>query len=78
MTESMIVNGWIHQGEVKGKQSQARHVLLRILDRKFIGLVPQEVARFINQQESLEVLDIWTDEAVSANTMEEFTAVLRR
>jgi len=78
MTESMIVNGWIRQGEVKGKLSQVCHDLLRLLDRKFAGLVPAEVARAIREQESLEVLDLWFDEAISANTMEEFMAVLRR
>ena len=78
MTESKIVNEWIRQGEVKGKLSQARKSLLRLLERKFARLVPQEVARFINQQESLQVFDRWIDEAIAAKTVEEFTAALRR
>ena len=78
MTESMIVNGWIRQGEVKGKLASHRQILLRLLERKFPGLVPQDIARFINQQESLEVLNLWIDEVASSNTIEEFIAVSRR
>ena len=78
MTESMIVNGWIRQGEVKGQLASHRQKLLRLLERKFAGLVPAEIARAISQQESLEVLDLWFDEAISAITMEEFIAASRR
>ena len=78
MTESMIVNEWIRQGEVRGLLSANRQTLLRILERKFAGVIPSEVARVINQQESLELLGLWIDEAISANSLEEFTAVLRR
>jgi hypothetical protein len=78
MTESMIVNEWIRQGEVRGLLSANRQTLLRILERKFAGVIPSEVARVINQQESLELLVLWIDEAISANSIDEFTAVLRR
>ena len=78
MTESMIVNGWIRQGEVKGLLTQSRQKLLRLVERKFVGLVPAEIARAINQQESLEILDLWFDEAIAANTIEDFIAVSRR
>jgi hypothetical protein len=78
MTESMIVNGWIRQGEVKGELAQARRKLLRLVDRKFAGLVSPEVTRVLSEQESLEVLDLWFDEAIVAKTVEDFTAVLRR
>jgi len=78
MTESMIVNEWIRQGEVRGQLSGARRILLRLLERKFAGLMPQELARAISEQGSLEVLDLWFDDALTANTMEEFIAASRR
>ena len=70
----MIVNGWIRQGEL----IQPRQKLLRLVGRKFAGIVPQEVTRVLGEQESLEVLDLWFDEAIAAESMEGFTAVLRR
>lgn len=78
MTESMIVNEWIRQGDARGQLSGARRSLIRLVERKFTGSVPAEVVRVITQQESLELLDLWFDEALSANSIEQFTAVLRR
>ena len=78
MTESMIVNEWIRQGEVKGELAQGRQKLLRLVERRFPGVVPKEVVRVITQQDSLALLDVWFDEAITANSIDEFTAVLRQ
>ena len=78
MTESKIVNEWIRQGEVKGLLAQGRQKLLRLVERKFTGLVPDNVVSLINQQDSLDVLDLWFDEAISAQSIEDFLAALRQ
>ncbi len=78
MTESEVVNEWISQGEVKGQLKERRQKLLRLLQRKFPGLVPEEVSHLVGRQESLPVLDDWFDAAISAATIQDFLAALRR
>ncbi len=78
MTESQVVNEWISQGEAKGKLEERRQKLVRLLERKFPGLVPKDVTQLINQQESLELLDDWFDAAIPVGSLDEFLAELRQ
>jgi hypothetical protein len=77
MTESQVVNEWISQGKLAGELKASREILLHILQRKFPGLVPEDVSRFISQQDSLPLLADWLDAALTAASIEEFIAVLR-
>ncbi|WP_143393071.1 hypothetical protein [Fimbriiglobus ruber] len=77
MTESQVVNEWISRGEARGRLVGRRQSLLRLLTKRFSGAVPDEVVRFINEQESPEVLDHWFDAAVEVYTFPQFLAVLK-
>ena len=50
MPESKIVNEWIRQCEVRGRLSVSRRTTLRIPERKFPGLVPEEIGIAINHE----------------------------
>jgi hypothetical protein len=78
MTESQVVNEWIHQGEAKGRVEAARQFVLDVLEVRFPRLAPEDVKQLIRQQDSLEVLQDWHREALQAFTLEQFLAVLRR
>jgi hypothetical protein len=73
-TESEIVNEWMAQAQVL----EARATLVRIIKRRLSDPVPAEVVETINQQPSLDMLHDWVDEAATAQTMDDFLAVLRR
>jgi hypothetical protein len=74
MTESQAVNEWINMGVLKNQ----RQNLLELLEGRFPGAVPKEVAQLIQHQESLELLHDWFQAAVRANTFEQFLDVLKR
>jgi hypothetical protein len=78
MTESQVVNEWMSQGEARGKLLDRRQSLLELLQERFPGLVPAEVVKLINEQESLELLVNWFRAAIHAFTFQDFLAVLRR
>ena len=78
MTESQVVNEWIRQGEAKGKLETQRQNLLKLLNKRFPGLVPDEVVRLVNEQESLDLLGDWFDAAAGAYTFQQFMDVLKR
>jgi hypothetical protein len=78
MTESQIVNDWISQGEAKGELRKERQLLLRLLNKRFPGALEPEVAKLVNEQESLELLNHWFDAAASTATYQDFTAVLKK
>lgn len=78
MTESQVVNDWISKGEAKGELRKEQQLLLRLLNKRFPGAVPPEVAKLISEQESLDLLNHWFDAAASAVTYDEFFAVLKR
>ncbi len=78
MTESQVVNEWIGQGEVKGELKNQRLNLLTLLNMKFPGGVPVDVARLINEQEALELLRGWFATAVRADTFQQFMDVLKK
>ncbi len=78
MTESQVVNDWISQGEAKGKLTERRQKLLRLLAKRFPGAVPDDVVRLVNEQESLDILDHWFDAAAEAYAFPQFMDVLKR
>jgi hypothetical protein len=78
MTESQVVNEWISEGEAKGMLKMARADLLDDLRILFPGFVTDELARFINQQESLDLLADWRRAALRSDTFEQFMDVLKR
>lgn len=78
MTESQIVNEWISQGEARGKLTERRQNLLKLLNKRFPGAVPDDVTKLVNEQESLELLGHWFDAAAEAYTFQQFLAVLKQ
>lgn len=78
MTESQVVNEWISQGEAKGRLVERRMTPLELLETRFPGLVPDEVVRLINGQESMPLLRDWFNAASKAYSFAQFLAVLRR
>jgi hypothetical protein len=78
MTESQVVNDWINQGEAKGKLTERRQKLLKLLSKRFPGAVPDDVTRLVNEQESLDILDLWFDAAAEAYTFQQFMDVVKR
>lgn len=77
MTESRVVNEWISQGEARGMLTDRRQMVLMLLNDRFPGLVPDEVTRLINEQDSLDLLEHWFRAATKAYTFEHFLAVLK-
>ena len=78
MTESQVANEWISRGEARGELSQARKSVLVVLNERFRGAALEEVVRVINQQESLDLLDVWFRASLRADTFEQFMEVLKR
>jgi hypothetical protein len=78
MTESQVVNEWTSQAEARGELKRSRKNLLELLEGRFPGLIPAEVVKLINEQESQELLDDWFRAGVRAFTFEQFLAVLKR
>jgi hypothetical protein len=74
VTESQVVNEWISQGKLE----QRREDLLRLLERRFPGQIPEEVRRVLEHQDSMPILQDWFDEAAVAGSMDAFHTVLRR
>ena len=78
MTESQVVNEWISQGEAKGQLKELRLNLLELLEGRFPGIIPADVVRLIQQQESMEVLHDWFKGAVRAYSFEHFMVELKK
>jgi len=78
MTESQVVNEWISRGEARGMLADRRQMLLILLNTRFPGLVPDEVTRLINDQESLDLLGHWFHAAAEAYTFQQFLATLKQ
>ena len=78
MTESAVVQSWIEKATREKELQTRREDLIRVLERRFPGSVPPEVVETINAQPSVPMLRQWLDEAVTASTIDDFRAVLRR
>ncbi len=78
MTESQVVNRWIAKAEEQRDLINAREYVLRALRLRFPDAVPPEVVETINAQPSAQLLREWFDAAMTAATLEDFLAVLRR
>lgn len=78
MTESPLVNEWISQGVEKAMLKERRRTLIAVLERKFRITLPADMVRFINEQESLPLLEDWRNAALDAATLGDFMAVLKR
>jgi hypothetical protein len=74
LTESEVVNEWME----KGALGESRRYLLKLLDRRFPGTVPEGVRRLIQTQDSPELIDSWFDAATDAQSFADFLAVLKR
>ncbi len=74
MTESALANSLIERGAMR----EARKNLLRFLRARLPEALTPDVERAIADQPSLPLLDQWLDAAVTAQTVDEFLAVLRR
>lgn len=76
-TESTVANNWIREGLATGRLEKARENVVRILRRKFAGLITDDIVRMVNEQSEPSILDGWFDAAISATSISEFTAALR-
>jgi hypothetical protein len=74
VTESQVANEWITQGMLE----ERRENLIRVLKGRFPGRVPEDLIQFINQQESLPLLDGWFDAAITIGSIPDFLAELRQ
>ena len=78
MTESEVVNGWIQQGETRGRIEERRQALLDILEGRFAEQLTPELVQWIKTQDSLSLMNEWSKRAVRAGSFEEFLAVLHQ
>ncbi len=78
MTESQVVNEWMSQGEARGKLTERRQNLLKLLAKRFPGAVPDDLVRVINEQESFDILGHWFDAAAEASTFHQFLDVVKQ
>jgi hypothetical protein len=78
MTESQVVKEWMAKGVTTGRLTERREMLLRFLNGRFPGVVPADVTKLINEQESLDLLLHWIDASAKANTFQDFMAVLKQ
>jgi hypothetical protein len=74
VTESPLVNRWIHAGVLANQRTN----LLTVLEARFPGSVSPEVRETVQQNESLDLLEEWLIAAARVGTRDEFLAVLRR
>jgi hypothetical protein len=77
MTESPIVNEWMEKARVEERVVQQRKHLLRLLDRRFPGVVPPEIKRFIERIDDPDLLSTWFDVGI-LSTFEEFVKAIKR
>ncbi len=77
MTESKVVNSWIEKAVEQKGLEDARHFLIRLLERKFPGQVLPEVIATINAQPSMSMLQDWFDQASQVTALADFVRVLR-
>jgi hypothetical protein len=70
--------GALASGSARGKLAERRQNLLKLLAKRFPGAVPDDVVRLVNEQESLDVLGHWFDDAAEAYTFQQFMDVLKR
>jgi hypothetical protein len=73
MTESQLVNCWIHRGEL----NRARGDLVKALRTRFPESTTEEVVQMVQQQQDLALLDGWFAAALRATTFEQFRQALR-
>lgn len=77
MTESALVNSWIHQGEVRGDLRRLRSDVVSLLEIRFPGAITPEVRQFVEQQEAVSLLEEWFRVIAAAKRYDDFLRVLR-
>jgi len=77
MTESTLVKKWIAQGEARGSLQTLQNVVIDLLEANLAEPPPAEIVQLVKEQESMDLLRIWTLAASKARTLEEFTRTLR-
>ncbi len=82
MGESQVVNEWRAEGRTEGRATgllEARLAdLLHVLEVRFSTAVPSEVKTVIEGSTDPDELSRWLDLALTAKSLEEFRAALRR
>ena len=78
MLESTVHNRTVALGEARGRLRLMRSVLLKVLQGRFPGEVPEEYLTIIRKQESFDLLHRWFEVAVSATTAADFLAEMRK
>jgi hypothetical protein len=78
MQESQVINGWIRTGEVKGELKNARESILRLVRRRLVDSVPEDLRLAIEGTNDPQVLSRWFDAALDAETLDQFRAAMRQ
>lgn len=78
VTESPLVNSWIETAEQEARLEEAREFMRLILETRFSIPIPEEVLGTINAQPSRALLVQWSKAALTASSLEEVIAVMRR
>jgi hypothetical protein len=76
MHESTTYQYILEEGETKGKITQQRADLLRLLELRFRTAVPADLAAKVNGQQDLATLEGWFDQAATCASLDEFRAIL--
>jgi hypothetical protein len=76
MRESTVVAEWKAEGIAAGIVKAKRADLLRLLDLKFPGMVPSDLAATIEAQADIEILSQWFDTAFRAESLDAFRAAI--
>lgn len=78
MLESPVVLEWQNAAREAERIENHRNFLRRVLERRFGSPIAPEILAVIKAQPSAPLLLDWFDAAVSATSIEDFLAVVRR
>lgn len=78
MLESPVVLEWQNAAREVERIENHRSFLRRVLERRFGSPITPEILAVIKAQPSVPLLLDWFDAAMSATSIEEFLAVVRR
>jgi hypothetical protein len=76
--ESQVANMWRMEGRMEGRRQAQREVLLRALQIRFALQVPPELSAAIETQTDTGELSHWLELAITASSLEEFRAAVKR
>lgn len=76
MQESQYIKRWMNEGRTRGIVEAKQADLLRVLQKRFQGPLPETVRLAVEGTNDPTTLDRWLDAAATANTLAEFRAAM--